>query len=110
MALTERIYISEFNILPSHSIAIRKTTEILRDEEVISESYWRCVLQPHDPQAESVLGDEPYYLHLAEEAWKDAPVPEPEPEPEPEVVEPEPEPEVVEPETEESTEPEETEA
>jgi hypothetical protein len=97
--LTERIYISEFNILPSHSIAIRKTTEILRDEEVISESYWRCVLAPHDPQAEAVLGDEPYYLHLAEEAWKDAPVPEPEPEPEPEVEETE--------ETEEPTEPEE---
>jgi len=33
MALTERIYISEFNILPPHSIQVRKTTEILRNEE-----------------------------------------------------------------------------
>jgi hypothetical protein len=76
MTLTEHTYISEFNILPNHSIGVRKTTEILRDGEPISASYWRCVLAPHDPQAEAVLGDEPYYLHLAEEAWKDTPVPE----------------------------------
>lgn len=77
MSLTEHTYISEFNILPSHSIQIRKSTDILRDEAVISTAYWRCVLAPHDPQAEAVLGDEPYYLHLAQEAWKNAPLPDP---------------------------------
>jgi hypothetical protein len=71
---SERIFISEFNILPSKSIGVRKTTEVLKDAEVISQTYWRCVLAPHDPQAEAVLGDEPYYLTLAQEAWKDVPV------------------------------------
>jgi hypothetical protein len=65
---TERTYISEFNVLPSHSIGVRKTTEILRDEEVISTSHWRCVLEPNAPNAEEVL-DEPYYYALAQAAW-----------------------------------------
>lgn len=71
---TERIFISEFNIQPSKSIVVRKTTEVLKDAEVISQTYWRCVLEPHDPQAQAVLGDEPYYLTLAQEAWKDVAV------------------------------------
>ncbi len=70
---TENVFISEFNILPSKSIGVRKTTEVLKDGAVISQTYWRCVLAPHDPQAQAVLGDEPYYLTLATEAWKDVP-------------------------------------
>ena len=83
---TENVFISEFNILPSKSIGVRKTTEVLKDGAVISQTYWRCVLAPHDPQAQAVLGDEPYYLTLATEAWKDIPVP-PVGEPEAPVVE-----------------------
>lgn len=71
MALSERVFISEFNVQPSKSINVRKTTEISRDDTVISQTYWRCVLQPNDPQAEAVLGDEPYFLNLAIEAWKE---------------------------------------
>lgn len=71
---TENVFISEFNVLPSKSIGVRKTTEVSKDGAVISQTYWRCVLAPHDPQATSVLGDEPYYLTLATEAWKDVPV------------------------------------
>lgn len=67
---SERVFISEFNVLPSKAIQIRKTTEVLKDGAVISQTYWRCVLAPHDPQADAVLGDEPYYLTLAQEAWK----------------------------------------
>jgi len=74
---SEKVFISEFNILPSKSIGVRKTTEVLKDETVISQTYWRCVLAPHDPQTDAVLGDEPYYLTLAQEAWKDIPVPAP---------------------------------
>jgi hypothetical protein len=73
---SEKVFISEFNILPSKSIGVRKTTEVSKDEAVISQSYWRCVLVPHDPQAESVLSDEPFYLALATAAWKDVPEPE----------------------------------
>jgi len=71
----ERVYVSEFNVLPSKSIAVRKTTEVLKDGESISQSYWRCVLAPHDPQTQAVLGDEPYYYNRALDAWKDIPVP-----------------------------------
>ena len=73
---TENVFISEFNILPSKSIGVRKTTEVLKDGAVISQTYWRCVLTPHDPQTDAVLGDEPYYLTLATEAWKDIEAPE----------------------------------
>lgn len=69
----ERVFISEFNVLPNKSINIRKTTEILKNNVSISQTYWRCVLSPNDPQAATVLADEPFYLNLATEAWKDIP-------------------------------------
>jgi hypothetical protein len=70
----EKVYVSEFNVLPSKSIGVRKTTEVLKDGASISQTYWRCVLTPHDPQAQAVLVDEPYYYNLAIEAWKDVPL------------------------------------
>ena len=70
----EKVYVSEFNVLPSKSIGVRKTTEVLKDGVSISQTYWRCVLAPHDPQTQAVLGDEPYYYNLALDAWKDIPV------------------------------------
>ena len=70
---SEKAYISEFNVQPSGSINVRKTTEILKDGEVISQTYWRCVLAPNDPQAAEVLGAEPYYMNLANNAWASLP-------------------------------------
>lgn len=70
----EKVYVSEFNVLPSKSIGVRKTTEVLKDGAVISQTYWRCVLEPHAANAQEVLGDEPYYYNLAQDAWKDVPV------------------------------------
>ena len=67
--LTEHTFISQFDIQPSGSINVRKTTEIRRNGTVISQTYWRCVLAPNDPQAAEVLGDEPFYLELAQQAW-----------------------------------------
>lgn len=75
MAIIETVYISEFNVLPDKSIGVRKTTAITKDGTVIAESYWRCVLNPHDPQTQAVLGDYEYYYNLAQDAWKDIPVP-----------------------------------
>jgi len=72
--LTERQFISVFNVLPTRHIEVRTTLEISRDDVVVSQSYQRYVLAPHDPQAESVLGAEPYYLALAETAWADVSV------------------------------------
>lgn len=74
MALTETIFISQFDVLPDKSIAVRKTTQVLKDGDPLSESYWRCVLSPNDPQTQSVLGEFPYYYNLSIEAWKDIPV------------------------------------
>jgi hypothetical protein len=78
----ENVFVSEFNVMSNRSIGVRKTTEVLKDGESISQTYWRCVLAPHDPQAQAVLGDEPYYYNLALDAWKDVPVEPPAPEPE----------------------------
>lgn len=69
MALQERVFVSQFTVLPSKQIQVRKTTEISRDGAVLSATYWRCVLDPNDPQTQAVLGDEPYYLQLAQAAW-----------------------------------------
>jgi len=65
----EKVYVSEFNIQPTGCIGVRKTTEILKDGLVVSSTYWRCVLTPNDPQAQDVLGAEPYYLNIATYTW-----------------------------------------
>ena len=71
----ERVFVSQFDIQRNGCIGVRKTTEVLKDGKVISQTYWRIVLVPHDPQAATVL-DEPYYLDIADYAWSQ-PSPEP---------------------------------
>ena len=71
--LTEHTFISLFDIQPSGSINVRKTTEIRRNGVSISQTYWRVVLSPNDPQAQDVLGDEPFYVTLAQQAWATLP-------------------------------------
>jgi len=65
---TEVTYISQFDIQSNGCIGVRKTTNVLKDGEVISSTYWRTTLLPNDPQASTVL-DEPYYLNIANYAW-----------------------------------------
>lgn len=71
----ENTYISQFDIQPTGCIGVRKTTDVLKDDVVISSTYWRCVLIPNDPQASTVL-DEAYYASIAAYAWSQ-PSPEP---------------------------------
>lgn len=71
--LTEHIYISQFDIQPNGNINVRKTTEIRRNGLPISQEPWRCVLEPNDPRTNEVLGDEPFYLNLAQQAWSSLP-------------------------------------
>ena len=78
---TEVTYISEFNVQRNGCIGVRKTTEVLKDGNVVSQTYWRCVLVPNDPQATEVL-NEAYYLNIANYAWSQ-PSPEPYPPPAP---------------------------
>lgn len=68
MAIEEKTYISQFVVHPNGFIGVRKTTELIKNEEVISAVYWRCVLVPNDPKASAVL-DEVYYADLAQSAW-----------------------------------------
>jgi len=72
----EKVYVSEFNVQATGCIDIRKTTEVLKDGQVVSSTYWRCVLAPNDPKAQAVLGDEPYYLDIANYVWSQ-PAPQP---------------------------------
>jgi len=69
---TEVVYISEFNIQPNGCIGIRKSTDVLKDNVVISTTYWRCVLIPNDPQASTVL-DQQYFADIAAYAWSQTP-------------------------------------
>ena len=72
--LTEHVFISQFDIQPNGYISVRKTTEIRREGVVISQlPPWRCVLAPNDHHASEILGDEPYYLALAQQAWSTLP-------------------------------------
>jgi hypothetical protein len=68
VALEEKTFISQFNCLPDGSIGVQKTTQVLKDGVVLSESYWRTTLSPNDPQASTVL-DEAYYANIANYAW-----------------------------------------
>lgn len=65
---TEVTYISQFDIQPNGCIGVRKSTDVLKDDVVISTTYWRTTLVPNDPQASTVL-DEAYYLNIATYAW-----------------------------------------
>lgn len=65
---TEITYISQFDIQSNGCIGVRKTTDVLKDGEVISSTYWRCVLTPNDQQAAIVLNEQ-YYLDIATYAW-----------------------------------------
>ena len=72
MAITEDIYISQFNVQRDGSIGVRKTTDVVKDGEVIATSYWRTVLVPNDPEAATVLNEQ-YYLDIATYAWTQTP-------------------------------------
>jgi hypothetical protein len=63
----EKKYISQFNVNENGTISIRQTTEIIENEEVISSTYWRCVLAVNDPMASEVLDSD--YLKQANEVW-----------------------------------------
>jgi hypothetical protein len=72
MALEEKTFISSFDCLPTGAISVRKTTQVLKDGAIISETYWRTILGINDPQASAVL-DEPYYATIAASAWSMTP-------------------------------------
>lgn len=70
--LEERVYISQFSVLSDGNINIKKTTEILKDGNIIATTHWRGCLTPNDPQAEAVLNDA-YYYSIALATWSSLP-------------------------------------
>ena len=70
---TEHVYISLFDIRSDGSINVRKTIEVRRNNTSISQLYDRVALAPNDHRAAEVLGDEPFYLALAQQAWASLP-------------------------------------
>lgn len=67
--LTEQRRIDEFTIFSNGNIGIRQIVDVFRDGQPFARQNWRAVLIPNDPQAEAVLGEEPYYYNLALQAW-----------------------------------------
>lgn len=67
--LTEHIYIQNFDIHSDKTIYVRKVTDVLRNGVVIASGAWSTILQVNDPETQAVLGDEPYYLNIAQQAW-----------------------------------------
>ena len=65
---TEVSYTSAFDIQSNGCIAVRTTTNVLKDGVVISTNYNRTMLVPNDPRASTVL-NEAYYANLANAAW-----------------------------------------
>ena len=72
--LTEHTFISLFDIRSDGQISVRKTTEIRRNGVPTgSTTNYRVVLAAHDPRAAEELGDEPFYLAMAQQAWATLP-------------------------------------
>jgi hypothetical protein len=63
----EKKYISAFNVNENGTISIRQTTEIIENEEVISSTFWRGVLEVNDPTASEILDSD--YLKQAKDVW-----------------------------------------
>ena len=63
----EKKYISAFNVNENGTISIRQTTEIIENEEIISSTFWRGVLEVNDPTASEILDSD--YLKQAKEVW-----------------------------------------
>ena len=73
--IEEIIFVSAFNVNADGTIAVRKTTDVVKDGVVIASSFWRGVLSVNDPTADEVLGVDTYYGNIAAYTWTICPVP-----------------------------------
>lgn len=65
MALTEESVIDKIEVLASGHVQVRRATRILRDGELIAETYHRHVLAPGD----DVSTEHPRVAAIAHAAW-----------------------------------------
>jgi hypothetical protein len=69
---TEVSYTSAFDIQSNGCIAVRTTTDVLKDGVIISTTYVRTMLVPNDPRASEILS-EVYYQNIATYTWTQTP-------------------------------------
>lgn len=69
----DTVFISKFEILDDKSIQIRKTTQVYKNDILISENYWRSIIPVNSYNIYKILEDYDDYFNLAIEAWKDIP-------------------------------------
>ena len=67
--ITEKSQIFQFNVASNGVINVLKTTFILKDGETIGSNVRNYSLQINDPNANDVLGEEPFYLNIANYVW-----------------------------------------
>jgi hypothetical protein len=69
----DSIFISEFNINENKTINIRWTSQVYKNNNIISKEYIRTIFKPNDIRVFDLLKDYDDYINLAIEAWKDIP-------------------------------------
>lgn len=65
MALSEQSIIDQISVDANNNVHVRRADQILRDDEVISTSYHRHVLQPGDDLSEQ----DPKVVAIASAVW-----------------------------------------
>lgn len=65
MALTKEIVVDKIEVLANNNIQVRTATQILEDDEVISQSYHRHVLE----QGADLTNEDPKVVAVANAAW-----------------------------------------
>jgi hypothetical protein len=69
----DSIFISEFNINENKTINIRWTSQVYKNNDIISKEYIRTIFKPNDIRVFDLLKDYDDFINLAIEAWKDIP-------------------------------------
>jgi hypothetical protein len=65
MALTKETVVDKIEVLGNNNIQVRTATQILEDDEVISQSYHRHVLE----QGADLTNEDPKVVAIANAAW-----------------------------------------
>lgn len=68
MTLTKEIIVDRIEVLESNAIQVRTATRVLEDDELLSQSYHRHVLQPGD----DLTDQDPRVVAIATAAWNNA--------------------------------------
>lgn len=65
MALTKQVLIDRIEVLENNAIQVRTVTRVLEDEQELSVSYFRHVLEPGD----DLIKEDPKVVAIAGSLW-----------------------------------------